>query len=367
MEQISAAENHTIHLSANRWRLLFEDRPLAEATGNGFRYGARFCGSRRLNADGLLAVQHLLQVVLGWQHTDEAWHLGIILEPELADQRGSRWVELVYWPDPEGTVFQELAEQTGRALSKTLNIPFYMIPPQPIQVQSPAALLDLPQTIGVWTMERVSPDKRRFVIKREGDWLWQQYSRIAWNLLWVAVYLGISLATLFGDIALPNTGTLLPDPRVLPYIGLATALMLAGNILYAIWQISRKPDRIFIDGVAQTISAWKGQTMHWQIPAADIQSVYVSETIKKKGDPRNVEYGELNLHLGGGEFHFLLNHEELEDNTNIEFSPDRTQKNTTPAILELTPETAYTRLQTVGLYVAGALGDIPAWYDVRPK
>lgn len=369
MEQLSAAENHIVQLSSTRWRLLYEERPLAEAVPDGFRFGARFGVSRRLNTGGILQPNQLDQVVLGWQHTDEAWHLGLTINPELAQERGSRWVELVYWPDPDVTVFQDLAERAGKSLATALGIPFYMIPPQPApKEESTIDLPELPQKVGFWTMERVSQDKRRFIIQRDKDWLWQQYSQIAWNLLWIVIYLGVSVGTLLSDIALPNTGTLLPDPRVLPYLGLLAALMFAGNILYTIWKIGRKPDRIFIDGVAQTISAWKGQTMHWQVSVADIRSVYVSEVFRKKEDPhRTTEYGELNLHLGGGEFHFLLKYEEPEENAVLHTSSSLSNAIAEQSIEQLTPTSIYTKLQIMGLYTAIALGDMPAWADIRTK
>ena len=101
MNQISAADNHIIHTSHARWRVIHNDRPLAEATPQGLRYGSRFAATRRLATNGVLDREYIAQVVLGWQHTDEAWHLGLILAPALANERGSRWVELVYWPDPD--------------------------------------------------------------------------------------------------------------------------------------------------------------------------------------------------------------------------------------------------------------------------
>src|SRR5688500_11827954 len=101
MNPISAADNHSIHSSLARWRLLHNEKPLAEASPRGFRYGGRFGSSRRLSETGVLEASDILQVVLGWQQTDEYWHLGLILAPRIADERGSRWCELVAWPDPK--------------------------------------------------------------------------------------------------------------------------------------------------------------------------------------------------------------------------------------------------------------------------
>jgi hypothetical protein len=369
MNQISAADNHIIHTTAERWRMLYNDKPLAEATPQGLRYGSRFAATRRLSSSGVLDREHIVQVVLGWQHTDESWHLGLILAPNLANERGSRWVELVYWPDPDIMVFEELAQQAGQLLSQALDIPFYAIPPQSVAAPPPPpprALPELPLSFGDWIIKRASVDKSHFVLERSKNWLMRKYTRIGWNVLWVFIYLAVSLATLFADIALPNTGTLLPNPHWLPYIGLATVVMLVGVIFHNLWEIARQPNKIFINGTDGSISAWKNQAQRWQLNINDVQSIYVSEIVRKKEAPPATEYGELNLHLGGGDFKFLVSHLEPEDNANIDH-PFTKITRSGDVIRELERENAHTNLQVAAVYISEALGYMPTWYDLRVK
>src|SRR5690606_22994099 len=123
-------------------------------SNKGLRYSKSFGTTRRLPESGFIESQEVQQVVLGWQQTDESWHLGLILQPELADVRGSRWCELVYWPDPDITVFQDLAQTTGQELAQLLGIPFYVIPPQVVEKTVPRRdLPPLPLNFGDWQME----------------------------------------------------------------------------------------------------------------------------------------------------------------------------------------------------------------------
>jgi hypothetical protein len=365
MNQISAADNHIIHATHGRWRLLQGERPLAEATPQGLRYGSRFAATRRLASNGILDREDISQVVLGWQHTDEAWHLGLILAPALANERGSRWVELIYWPDPDINVFEDLAKQCGQLLANALDLPFYAIPPQPYVPTTPERVLpELPLSFGDWTMKRASADKRQFVLERSQSWLTRKYSRVFWNILWLAIYLAVSLGTIFADIALPNTGTLMPNPQWLPYIGLATGVLLVCIILYHIWEIMRLPNRFFINGTDGTVSAWKNNALRWQVGVYDIQSLYVSEAVDKDEAPPATKYGELNLHLGGGDFKFLVSHPEPEDNTNIDHPFGKITRSD-DAIRELNRENAHTNLQIAAVFIAEALGGIALWYDLR--
>lgn len=366
MNQISAADNHTIQTTPSRWRVLYNERPLAEATPQGLRYGSRFAATRRLSSSGTLDRDHVVQIVLGWQHTDEAWHLGLILAPIIANERGSRWVELIHWPDPDTNVFEELAQQAGQLLAQAIDVPFYAIPPQPFAPPAPPPLPELPLSFGDWAIKRVSADKRHLELERSRSWLMRKYTRIGWNILWLGVYLAVSLATIFADIALPNTGTLLPNPQWLPYIGLATVVMIFGVILFQLWQIIRQPNRFVIDGTQGTISAMKNQSIRWQISVYDVQSIYVSEIAKKSETPSATEYGELNLHLGSGQFTHLVSHPEPEDNANLEQSFAKVTR-IGDVIRELERDNAHTSLQFAALYITEALGNISAWYDLRVK
>jgi hypothetical protein len=364
MNPISAAENHSIHSANGRWRLLYNDKPLAEGSARGFRYGLRFGSIRRLSETGILERSDILQVVLGWQQADESWHLGLILAPKLAEERGSRWCELVSWPDPEIHVFQDLAQLAGQELAQALERPFYVIPPQPLAPAAPPPdLPELPLTMGDWTLLAPAGDKRRLVIERGASWNYRKLMRIAWYGLCVLVYLLVSIATLNSNIALPNTGTLLPNPHILPYLGLGVAVFLVLLTAYHLWRFFHLPDHIVIDSREGKISAMKGEQERWHLMASEIQSVYISKTLERGG--RNsqsiVQYAELNLHLGGGHFQFIL--QEKEGGKHLKTQPF--QELRPEGIYELSRYEIETDMQAVALYIGEALGNLPVWYDLR--
>lgn len=367
MTEISAADNHNVVIADGRWRLLYNDRPLAEASARGFRYSKRFGKTRRLPEDGIIGRDDIKQVVLGWQQTDESWHLGLILAPVLADSRGSRWCELTFWPDPEITVFQDLAQTTGQQLAQALSVPFYVIPPK--QVIAPPApprkLPDLPVRFGDWEMRRSESDRRRFIIRRVPTWALGRVSRAMWYAIWAMIYLLLSVATLVSDIALPTTGTLLPSPELLPYLGLITSAWLLLAMLQQIYVILTSVNQITIDGARGVVVGSHNRRKHWAVPAVEIQSLYISEVVKKREQAPATEYGELNLHLGGGKFRFMVKQNHAENNSNIP-QPDMIPQRT-DGIRELNRNHIHTNLQTAAAYISQALGEIAVWHDVRVK
>lgn len=369
MDQISAAENLVIEMLPNRWRLLSGNgetgqQLLAEAIPGALSYTSSFGTTRRLPTSGSLASHYMDRVVLGWSYEDESWHLGLLLGQELTSMRGSRWCELVSWPDPDTTVFADLARESAETLAKTLSLPFYLVPPETAPTPEPAPLPAPPFQFGIWVMERI-PDSNNLVITRDPGWVAARYTRAAWYLLWMVIYLVISLATLFSDLALPNAGTLLPNPQLLPYMGLATAVLLLGLVIYQFYLARTQPDTVVIDTEAKRISAWRGDRLRWEFISHDIQSVYVTEVIKKKDEHVTSYHGELNLHLGGGEFFFVLQQHQQEDNLNArrpEFERPQDDE-----VLPLTTDLVNTDLQAAGLTIASVLGNLPCWHDVRVK
>lgn len=366
MNRISAAENLVIMIEPGQWRLLTHDelnteRPILEAsTGNPLRYANSFASTRRLPPEGMLPADYVRQVIVGWSAQDESWHLGLLLGQTLADQRGSRWCEIAHWPDPDQTVFIDLAQEAGRGLARTLGCPLNVIPARPPEKAPPPPpppLRPLPITWGMWKLENNGDSGLHFVRSRR--WVTSRLLRGLWYAFWVVVYVLLSLATLGTDLALPNAGTMLPNPELLPYLGLVAAVILVGMICFIIIEIATTPNRIIIDAAGRSIAALRGSSEHWRLKAGDLQSVYVTEIISKKGRKRVIHHAELNLHLGGGRFKHVLRHTQQEEAA-TPISDDAHD-----GVLPLTPFTVKDDLQTAGLYVAEALGGVACWYDQR--
>lgn len=371
MTQISAAENLLIDITPNRWRLIqngengTQPRVLVEANGDpAFRYTAGFGRSRRLPGDGSLPIDYVREVVLGWSAQDEAWHLGFLLAKDMAEARGSRWCEIVHWPDPDQTVFAELAREAGETLAQTINRPFDLIRPRSAPaVEPPPDLPALPLVAGVWSLQptTTAAGTSALVFVRASRWLVGRIFRAVWYLFLAVIYVALSIATLETDLALPNAGTMLPNPELLPYLGIGVAVLLVGMVGYILIEIFTQPGRIIVDPAQRIVAAYRGSRQRWLVPADDVQAVYVTQVVNKRGKKRSIYHGELNLLLKDNRFKKLFEHTEQEE------LPGETSG---PAQDGVTPLDRYTmrgQFHAAGLYVAEALGSLPCWYDQRTR
>jgi hypothetical protein len=109
------------------------------------------------------------------------------------------------------------------------------------------------------------------------------------------------------------------------------------------------------------VSAKHGSGNNWQVNRNDVQAVYVSEVVNKKGKKRVVYHGELNLYLQDGKFRTFL---ELPQTVEDGAAPPETPID--EEVVPLTASNAYTDLQTAALYVARAL-NVECRYDRRIK
>lgn len=372
MSQILAAENTTISLLPDRWEMRHEasDTPAAVANHEGLRYSVTFGDTRRLPSIGLLRPEEMLQVVLGWQPSDQAWHLGLLLSPELTQRRGSRWCELAYWYDPTQTQYRAEVEQAGKALAEQLNLIFYPVPPEaPPPIKPNIPLPELPLKFGWWSLQQAdSADSAAasLVLKRGWRWRSSRLTRILWYGFWMLIYIALSIATLTSDLALPNAGTLLPNPQLLPYLGLGTAGLLFVLILYnmVVWLTTY--DRIVLDPRTNTLTALKGQRQVWQVSGDDVQSVYVTEVVKRRAKNASSEHGEINVHLNDNRFKFVLQQGEPVG-SDVRIPDDERQRRTRDEVYPLRRNNATSQLQWAALYVAEGLGAVPVWYDMRVK
>lgn len=372
MSQISAGNNITIDMEPESWRLMVNSegtpRVLVEvAPGQPLHYTPTFGNSRRLPDDGVLTADAVQQVVIGWSVSDESWHLGLVLESYLATQRGSRWCELAAWPDTDATVFADLAQDAGQNLARIIARPFRVIPPQiakPAAPPPPPPLPSLPLQFGGWTLDWENGTGSPLHLRRTSNWRFGKVLRILWYTFWLAVYLVLSVATLTSGLALPNAGTMLPNPALLPYLGLGVAVILVGMIVHLVYELLTNPDHVRVDSADHFVSVLHGDSEKWRIAASEAQSLYVTQVVAKKGKQYLIQDGEVNLHLGGGIFRPIFQPQQSDDTAR----PWKIEPGTeTDAVLPLTRETVSSDLQAIGLYIAENLGAIPCWYDRRVK
>lgn len=368
MSRISAADNMIIVTQPDRWQMLVNTDFVESVNGNGvlmeaaagqpLRYTTAFARTRRLPKSGALAIHHIQRVVLGWSWEDEAWHLGLLCEPALAQARGSRWCELAKWPDPERDVFRELAVDAGRSLAQVIDLPFNIVPVREPNVArtKPHAppLPSLPVELPGWLFEQQPNGWLAFV--RDRTWARERVRRALWYSFWTMIYILLAVATLVSDIALPR-------PEFLPYLGLATAVLLVGLVGYSVYELRRKPRRIIVD--PQTHQIWGAVNSNqrkpvWRMSRAAIDSVYVSQVIKEQKDKPVLQYGEINLRLTNGDYYHLLNQEEAEPLS------QPLSLNGKADIVPLESGDVQTPLQVAGAYLGKAL-NVPVWYDHRVR
>ena len=382
MTNVSAADNLQIDYSPQVWQIRNGDQaPMVYADLQGLHYNERFASTRRLPPTGLLTHGQSLQVIAGYQRTDESWHLGVVLDADLTAARGSRWCELAHWPDPDMTNFVDVAQSAGRGLATVLNVPFRLVEPRPVETAVPVEpikpatpLPDLPLTAGLWTLQHANQINEKIGFDAQGDqlvfvrsktWVNRHYRRMIWHSIWAIIYLWLSLVTIRGDTALPNAGTIVPDPHVLPYMGVVIAFGFVISVFYHAYRIRTVPNLIVVDPSSRTVSAWQGRNHRWSRSLSNVQSLYVSESLRQRSTKsNNAEHGELNFYLESGAFSHILVQGEGESD-----AVPPTSENTGPrieAVRPLTNDDVTSSLQAMGLYMAQAFG-LPAFYDRRVR
>lgn len=378
-QQLTADRDIIIIMEAGTWLLreASASLPFVAVNSSGFRYNAHFAATRRLPQGGELRSGDILQVVMGREERDQTWHLGLVLSPMLATARDSRWCALASWQGADLQHDAEEIELSGRSLAQLLGVPFYRVPVagEARITPPPPQLPALPLSFGYWSLSTLAtitqngtatqPEDGVYTFHLAGRWRRQQTLRAIWYITLALLYLGVSIATLTSELALPNAGTLLPNPALLPYIGLVTALAIAGLAIYTLLKSGRAIDRLVIDPQARHISAYQGESLAWRAPAEDIRAIYISEIIKRRGN-RTIEHGEMNLHLNNDQWRFLFQQgESITSEIALTWpEPADIQKD---SVRPLEADHAFTALQVAGLYLARWLGGLPVWHDLRVK
>lgn len=363
MERISAAENITIEMSDARWRLIANGMADPQVvfeveSGRPVNYINEFASTRRLPRTGSLPTEYIQRVVLGWSNNDEAWHLGLLLDSELAAARGSRWCEIAHWPDPSTTVFSDIATRAGETLAQVTTRPFHLVPPR-VEEQKPAEPPRLPQLPLVvdeqWRLEKVQSAQVQLV--RTARETRATFRRTVWYAFWSVIYFALVYLTFTSGIAPAN-------PVFLPYLGLFSGFVLVYLTLRNIYRLLTETNRIVVDAQARQIRGQHGQRVRWMRSADEIQAVYVSQVLSRSRRKRvqTATYGELNLYLADGQFQFLLNSEHL---TPLQADADTADDSAPLERVEpLTPSALTTGLQAAALYIGQAL-KLPVQYDQR--
>ncbi len=367
MDTVPAAENLFVELAPEAWRLLHSDlrgshELLCAGPDAMLRYSEAFAWSRHLPASGALAIGHIERIVLGWSESDQAWHLGLLLTPQLAALRDSRWCELVSWPDPDQSDFLELAERAGQTLAALTGRPFQLIAPQapvpqvrePIFEEAPSPperpLPHLPLAFSdTWSLEIGTTGMLQLV--RDPKAARAMTRRILWYTLWAAVYVFLIVASHFSGIAMPGPAFL---PLLAAFSALVLVLLIARNLVLR----RNAPDLFIFDNYQRQIRARRGAAVLWIRRMEQIQSIYVSELQRKRrrrGD--GLQYAELNLHLSSNQFQHLLQSAQPHSIAGAE--GDAAQ-----GVSVLESHSYSTNTQAVALHIAQAL-DLPVWLDRR--
>lgn len=382
MERISAASNLIIEVQPESWRLLVNgtgiERVLVEVLpGEPLRFGAAFGSRRQLPDSGILPREDIQRVVLGWSEKDDAWHLGLVLKGALASERGSRWCGLAHWHDPRASEYQYVATQAGQTLAEQVDRPFTVIPPQgsngavqgesvltrtstgaqsydAVATPEPIPQPALPLKFDLWTLKQVDATRLEFTLS--SAWGRSKLVRVAWNIVWLAVFIVLTVTTLTSGIALPR-------PEFLVYFGYISIAVLTVTILYNIVQSLTYTNRILFEPGG--VRWMRGKRTRRTLPKDQIAEVYVSHLVNKVGkrgkssELRAVHYGEINLLLRDGEFRSVFSQQQTDDVIPVTDDPINEE-----TVVTLNEYNARTRLQSAGLAIAQTLG-VTAEYDKR--
>ncbi|MCE7948703.1 MAG: hypothetical protein DYG88_14870 [Chloroflexi bacterium CFX4] len=285
MPTVTAADNLTIQYDAARWYLYNgrgeSEMPAASAAPGGMAYTPAFALSRRLPETGFLPVDQVMIVALGYAAEDSAWHLGVMLMPEAAASRGSRWCGLARWQADDAAA----AEPTARALANLWEKPFKLIPPstpdvQPLPTAEPEEdtladlpLMPLPILADDWQLRETDTS---YQLSRSPDW--------RRGLLLRAIFFSI-LAPLFAllSIGALTTPFARVSPEWLPLIGLGIAFLMAG---LALWQFRavRRERVVILDRRGQLVrlTTRDGRRVRMQFPYESADYVLISHVVSRR-------------------------------------------------------------------------------------
>lgn len=222
--------------------------------------------------------------------------------------------------------------------------------PQPIP--QPA----LPLKFELWTLKQADPMRVELVLAK--SWTRGRLMRILGNVVWLVIFILLTVTTLTAGIALPR-------PEILVYLGIAAIILLTVNILYNLLKTFTTANRIIFE--PEGVRWQRGKRIKKAIPADQIAEVYVSHVLSKVGKrgkaalERALHHGEINLYLLDGEFESVLVQTQTDEMIPVTDDPINEE-----SVEPLTVYNARTRLQAAALKMAQVL-NLPAEYDKRMR
>jgi len=319
---------------------------------------------------------------VGWSVKDEAWHIGLILEPPLSEARGSRWLELAHFPDHDSTLMRETATRTGERLASLMNRPFTFVPAKrpapispPVEIPLPPLNAPLPIKLSGWTL--IQSGAAQFDLVRSPGWGRSRLLRVLWYMILAGVFLVLAVSSLTSGIALPRLSGIhieannqvfldipAPSDMALVIAGFICAALMVIFALVTLIRTITAIKRVNNDGEMRQVRDMRGNRPVDSIQAADLDSVYASVVVDKFNEnrpsvSRRAHYGELSLRNKAGDFIHLASLNTIDQPI-----PVTEQSTNTDEVVNLTTRTVYTPIHAAALYIARAL-DVPARLDQR--
>jgi hypothetical protein len=278
---LSAANNLLVEYDSERWALLTSGfaEPALIATSAGVQFTVAFATARRLDPGGLRPDQ-VTMVVSGWSAEDSSWHVGLLLDPALAEARGGRWCELLRWTTVSGVE----AEQAGRKLAQVIGRPFRLVLPEPVLDVDAAAdeaveaakrdvpLQPLPLHFGEWSVSEVMGGAEW---ERTPRWRRDQVMRGGFFALLTPVFGLLSLGALLSPYASVQ-------PEWLPWIGLLLSVVMLYSAISSLAMIWRSPTTTVDRRVSMIRQTRRGSQKMVQAPFEGLEYVLVTHSPVRK-------------------------------------------------------------------------------------
>jgi hypothetical protein len=314
MTTIAAANNVNITLENGEWSLTTgstaapttptiggtDTSPLVRATKSGLSYTAPFASARRLPITGL-PIADISMVVLGWAYEDNAWHLGVLLTPRAAEERGGRWCGLARWD----TASEDEARSASSALADVLGVSYHVVPPPtqrgdlgvltapaestPAEPSAPPIpLMPLPIVTGEWELREL-PNESGAQWQRTSAWRKDSYLRVAFLFILAPIFAMLSIGSLLTPFAPVQ-------PSALPFVGLALAAILLLLSLSQLFGVLRSPVFI-VDTRQKMVRHTSGKRTVMQVPFEGVEYVLTSHVTNRRTPKTGQILAEAWVHL----------------------------------------------------------------------